>query len=144
MIDGINHVFPKLGKVPVAEIDQNDIRQTLSPIWHKKSSIARKAVDRLGIVMRHAAALGLDVDIQAVDKAKALLGKPRHTVQHTPAMAWQDVPEFYSSLDAGTTASLALRLLILTAARSGEVRGLRFDEVRAVQVLIEAYPAFSR
>lgn len=125
----VNHVFPKLGKIPVAEIDQNDIRQTLSPIWHEKPAVARKAIDRLGIVMRHAAALGLDVDIQAVDKAKALLGKPRHTVKHTPALAWQDVPSFYASLDAGTAATLALKLLILTAARSGEVRGLRLEEI---------------
>ena len=32
-----NHVFPKLGKVPIAEIDQNDIRQLFAPIWHKKT-----------------------------------------------------------------------------------------------------------
>ena len=80
--------------------------------------------------MRHAAALGLDVDLQAVDKAKALLGKSRHVVRHVPAMAWQDVPNFYATLNAGTPTSLAMRFLILTAARSGEVRNLTLDEVR--------------
>ena len=28
------YVLPKLGKIPVAEIDQTDIRDTLAPIWH--------------------------------------------------------------------------------------------------------------
>ena len=126
----MNHVLPKLGKIPVAEIDQNDIRHTLAPIWHTKSAVAKKAIDRLGISMRHAAALGLEVDLQAVDKAKALLGKSRHVVRHVPAMAWRDVPEFYATLNAGTPTSLAMRFLILTAARSGEVRNLTLDEVR--------------
>ena len=53
--------------------DQRDIRGTLAPIWHTKADTARKAMNRLSICMRHAAALGLDVDLQATDKAKALL-----------------------------------------------------------------------
>lgn len=68
------HILPKLGKMPVSEIDQRDIRDALAPIWHEKSETARKAMNRLGICIKHAAALGLDVDIQATEKAKALLG----------------------------------------------------------------------
>ena len=72
------HVLPKLGKVPVTDLDQRDIRDTLAPIWHTKADTARKAMNRLAIVLRHAAALGLDVDLQATEKAKALLGTTRH------------------------------------------------------------------
>lgn len=57
------HVLPKLGKVPVADLDQKDIRDVLAPIWHTKADTARKALNRLAIVMRHAAALGLEVDL---------------------------------------------------------------------------------
>ncbi len=53
------HVLPKLGKVPVTDLDQRDIRDTLAPIWHTKADTARKALNRLSIVLRHAAALGL-------------------------------------------------------------------------------------
>lgn len=123
------HVLPKLGRVPVAEIDQVDIKQVLSPIWHEKPEVAKKAVDRLGIVIQHAAAMGLDVDIQATAKAKALLGKQRRTVRHTPSLSWQETPAFYASLDEKTPTHLAMRLLILTAARSGEVRHLHLDEI---------------
>lgn len=79
--------------------------------------------------MRHAAAMGLDVDIQATEKAKALLGKSRYTPKHVPALPWQDVPEFYASLVEGSITHLALRLLIVTAARSSEIRFLSLDEL---------------
>jgi integrase len=123
------HVLPKLGRVPVSDIDQTDIRDVLSPIWHEKADTARKALNRLSIVLRHAAALGLDVDLQAPLKAKELLGAHRHVAQNIPAMAWQDVPAFYETLSDGTTTHLALRLLILTGVRSGPLRFLREDQI---------------
>jgi integrase len=123
------HVLPKIGRVPIEELDQQDIKNTLQPIWHTKADTARKAINRLGIVMRHAAAMGLDVDVQATDKAKALLGKSRHKPKHLPSMDWREVPAFYSSLDEGSVTHLALRLLILTAARSSEVRFCSLDEI---------------
>jgi integrase len=123
------HVFPKLGKVPVTDLDQRDIRDTLAPIWHTKADTARKAMNRLSIVLRHAAALGLDVDLQATDKAKALLGKSRHVPKHIPAMDWRDVPDFYASLEEPALTYLALRLLILTGVRSGPLRNIRLDQI---------------
>ncbi len=123
------HVLPRLGDMPVADIDQIDIRDTLSPIWHDKADTARKAMNRLSISMKHAAALGLDVDLMAVEKAKALLGKQRHVAKHIPAMPWKEVPGFYASLNEGTTTHLALRLLILTAVRSFPLRNLHLDQI---------------
>lgn len=123
------HVLPKLGKVPITDIDQRDIRDTLAPIWHTKASTAQKAIERLGVVIRHGAALGLDVDMQAVDKAKALLGKSRHVITNIPAMSWREVPEFYATLSEPTITHLALRLLILTGVRSRPVRFLRDEEI---------------
>ena len=123
------HVLPKLGRTPVSQIDQIDIRNTLAPIWHEKADTARKAINRLSIVMRHAAALGLDVDLQATEKAKALLGKQRHKVKNIPALNWRNVPSFYQSLNGGSVAELALRLLILTAVRSYPIRHLHLDQI---------------
>lgn len=79
------HVLPRLGNVPVSDIDQTDIRDTLAPIWHDKADTARKAMNRLNICLKHAAALGLHVDLQATMKARALLGKSRHKPQNIPA-----------------------------------------------------------
>lgn len=123
------YVLPKLGKVPVADIDQTDIRDTLAPIWHSKADTAKKALNRLGICLTHAAALGLDVDLQATEKAKALLGKQRHKIQNVPSVPWREVPAFYDSLADGSTTHLALRLLILTGVRSGPLRFLHLDQI---------------
>jgi integrase len=124
-----NHVLPKLGKVPITDLDQRDIRDTLAPLWHTKADTARKALNRLGIVLKHGAALGLDVDLQATEKAKALLGKSRHVAKHIPAMPWADVPDFYASLTEPSPGNLALRLLILTGVRSAPIRNLHVDQI---------------
>ena len=123
------HVLPKLGKVPVSELDQIDIRDCLLPIWHSKSETARKALNRLTICIRHAAALGLEVDMQAPDKARELLGRPRHTAKHIPSMSWQDAPAFYASLSNGSVTHFALRLLMLTGVRSAAIRFARIEEI---------------
>jgi integrase len=123
------HVLPKLGKRPVGDIDQIGIRDTLAPIWHSKAETARKALNRLAICMRHAAALGHEVDLQATEKARALLGQQRHKAENIPALPWAEVPAFYASLSDGTTTHLALRLLILTGVRSTPLRFIRLAQI---------------
>lgn len=39
------------------------VRDALAPIWHKRADTARKAANRLSLVLKHAAALGLSVDL---------------------------------------------------------------------------------
>ncbi len=123
------HVLPRLGNIPVSDIDQTDIRDTFAPIWHDKADTARKAMNRLNICLQHAAALGLDVDLQAIMKAKALLGRTRHRPKNIPAMNWHDVPAFYASLNDGSATHLALRLLILTGVRSNPLRHIHEDQI---------------
>lgn len=77
----------------------------------------------MSLTLKHAAALGLDVDLQAVAKAQALLGKRRHETKHIPSLPYQDAPQFYRWLSAQQYVSaFALRFLILTVARTSEVR----------------------
>jgi len=123
------HVLPKLGKIAVDEIDSTLIKNTLSPIWHKKADTARKAMNRLNIVLSHAEAMGINVNINATRKARILLGKQNHIVKNIPAMPWSEVPAFYQSLDELTVTHLALRLLILTGVRSHPIRFIHEDEI---------------
>ncbi|RVD26596.1 site-specific integrase [Mesorhizobium sp. M4B.F.Ca.ET.017.02.2.1] len=116
------HILPKLGKVPVSDLSQQEIRDVLSPIWHTKADTARKGLNRLSICIKHAAALGIEVDLQVTAKARALLGRQRHKSQNIPALPWQEVPAFYASINDGSVTHLALRFLILTGARSAPVR----------------------
>ena len=124
------HVIPKIGKRPVEEVDQHVLKKTLEPIWHEKADTARKAMNRMSLTLKHAAALGLDVDLQAVMKAQALLGKRRHETKHIPSMPYKDAPKFYRWLCSNEyVSSFALRFLILTVARTSEVRFATIDEI---------------
>ncbi|WP_375652122.1 tyrosine-type recombinase/integrase [Bartonella sp. LB28NMGDW] len=123
------HVIPNIGKLPIEKLTANIIRNVLAPLWHEKADTARKALNRINICLKYAAALGLDVDLQACMKARALLGKPRATSTNIPAMPWQEVPAFYQSLDDKILSNLALKLLILTGARSYPLRYLRLEQI---------------
>lgn len=124
------HILPKIGDIPVENVDQHVLRRILEPIWHKKADTARKAMNRLNLTLVHAAALGLDVDLQATMKARALLGKQRHTPKHVPSLPYQQAPKFYRWLCSQPHQScFVLRFLMLTAARTGEVRSATTDEL---------------
>ena len=123
------HILPKLGSTPMTQIGQVAIKDALALLWREKPVTAAKALERLGIVIKHAAAMGLDVDLQATMKARLLLGKPRHQVRHIPAMPWAEVPAFYASLSDDSPTHLALRLLILTGVRSAPLRHIRLDQI---------------
>lgn len=124
------HVLPRIGRKAIEDVDQHLLKELLAPIWHEKPQAASKALNRINLTLKHAAALGLDVDLQAGMKTRALLGKQRHKVEHIPSMPYGDVPAFYQSLEhENGVAALALRFLILTAARTSEVRLATFDEI---------------
>ena len=124
------YVIPKIGTLSIEELDQHILRDLFAPIWHEKPESAKKAINRLNLTLKHAAALGLDVDLQAVLKAKALLGKQRRERTHIPSMPYSELPEYYHWLELNPNLSAAaLRFLILTGARTGEVLGLRFAEI---------------
>ncbi|GGD35272.1 tyrosine-type recombinase/integrase [Sinisalibacter lacisalsi] len=124
------HVLPKIGNLAIEDVDQHELKRIMEPIWHEKPDTARKAMNRMNLTLKHAAALGLDVDLQAVMKAQALLGKRRHEVKHIPSLPYQEAPAFYKWLcEKPFVSALALRFLILTVARTSEVRFATFDEI---------------
>ena len=53
------HVLPRLGRMPIEDLDQNDVKAALAPIWHEKGETAKKAITRLKVVFKHAVAMGL-------------------------------------------------------------------------------------
>lgn len=125
------HIIPKIGNYPIEEINQHILKDTLGPIWHEKTEAAEKALNRMSLTLKHAAALGLEVDLQATMKTRALLGKQRHSVTHIPSLRYSDAPAFYQWLTTvDGVSALALRFLMLTVARTSEVRLATFDEIQ--------------
>jgi len=123
-----NHVIPVLGDMPVEDITQHTLVSLLRPMWQDKYPTALKALTRVGIVLKHAAAMDLDIDMQVVAKAKALLGRSNHSTKNADAMPWLEVPEFYAGLDDDRVSHLALKLVILTGARFSMVKKAHRDQ----------------
>ncbi len=73
----------------------------------------KKTLNRLNLCFKHAAALGLNVDLQGI--AKTLLGKKTIKIKTCPLWIWRDIPAFYKIFCKTTSITqLALRLFILT------------------------------
>lgn len=125
------HAAP-LADLPVAEIDREKVRAAIEDIWLAKPVIAKKTLRRIGAVLRYAAALGLRAnDDPANLKILHAAGLPmQRGGRRQPSLPWTRVPAFMVTLDRMPgLGPLALRLAILTALRSGEVRGARWSEI---------------
>lgn len=129
-----NHVFPRIGQLPVAILKTTDIVDTLKNVWRNTPDTGKKLLNRLNQVLAYSRAKGVCEHNPCPD-AQTVLGKqvkkPKNE-RRLPAMPWQDVPRFVAEvLLSGTPAQSkrALLFLILNAARSGAVRNLTFEEI---------------
>ena len=85
----------------------------------------------MGTVFDWAIAAGYREGTNPIEGIVRALPKQKRSVKHQAAMPWRDVPVFYEELrerQEETISAKALRLLILTALRSGEVRNARWVE----------------
>lgn len=126
------YAFPLIGAMPLDQIQPRHIADVLRPIWLDKPETAGRVKQRLHAVIAWGWAHGY-CRSNPVDVVGHLLPlQPGKTVrtQHQPAMPWQGIPSFVTRhlhLPHDVTIA-ALKFLILTAARSGEVRGAMWSE----------------
>jgi integrase len=125
-----NHVFPIIGSKPIDAIDSKAALSVMEPIWLTIPDTAKKILQRIGAVLDYAHIKGMIA--QPVSLRSVRKGLPRQTrqVQHRQAMPYKDVPAFMAKLMAltPTVGRDALRLTVLTATRSGEVRNAVWGE----------------
>lgn len=125
-----NHVFPALGSKRVDKITAADITAALGPIWTSKPDMARKVRQRIGKVLNFAHNKGWR-PTEAPSKSVSA-GLPRQPKGgNYDAMPYADVPVFVQRLqsEAPTQGRRAVLLQIFTAARPGEVRRGRWDQI---------------
>jgi integrase len=124
------YAFPKIGDMTVDRIDRRELLDVLSPIWIEKPETARRVRQRMGAVLDWAFVKGYretEAPLRALSKA---LPKVMAARGHFEAMPYADVPGFVARLrQRDGMGALALEAAILTAARSGEVRGATWDEI---------------
>ena len=98
----------------------------------EKRETARRVRQRISAVMRWAVAQGYREDNPAGDAIGAALPKTGVRTRHQPALPYTEVRgamERVRALRAYPTTVLAFEFLVLTACRSGEVRGARWEEM---------------
>ena len=130
-----DYAGPHLGALPVAEVETRHVEAALRPLWHEKPETATRLRGRIEAVLDCAAVQGWRDGANParwrghLDKLFPRRAKVR-PVEHHAALPWQDIGAFMVTLrQREATAARALELAILTAARSGEVLGMRWSEV---------------
>lgn len=132
---------PKIGKRLVSDITTEHVQAILSPIWKSKTETAKRVQGRIERVLDWATAMkyrtgdnparwsgNLDQIYPSPNKVKKLNNGGNEN--HQSAMPYQELPEFFEGLEDKSGNSVkALKFLILTACRSGEVLNATWDEI---------------
>lgn len=129
------YAFPKIGTVLVRDVELPQVLAVLEPIWKTKTETASRLRGRIESVLDWATARGYREGLNParwrghLDK---LLPRPSKVakVEHHSALPVADVGAFMVQLRSQEgLGARALEFAILTAARSGEVRGATWKEI---------------
>lgn len=130
-----SYVYPILGTLLIGDIERAHIVRMLTPIWETKTETASRVRATVERILDMAGAEGLRTgDNPARWKGNLELSLPLPSkiskVKHYASMSVDDLTGFMQALaEKDTIGALALRFGILTAARSGEIRGATWDEI---------------
>ena len=129
------YVYPTMGTVLVGEVTQAHVMAVLLPIWKTKTQTATRLRGRIEQVLAWATAAGFRQGencarwtglLDQLLPAPGKVSKPKHH----PAVRVDDMPAFIKALRQHDGLSpKALEFAVLTAARSGEVRGANWAEI---------------
>jgi integrase len=129
------YASPVFGSLPVQAVDVGLVMKALEPIWQTKPETASRLRGRIEAVLDWATVRSYRKgDNPArwrghLDKLLPARSKVRK-VEHHPALPYDELADFVAALRGQEgVASQALEFLILTAARTGEVIGARWDEI---------------
>lgn len=124
------YAFPKIGDVAVSDIESSHVRDVLIAIWLEKNETARRVRQRIGMVIDWAIAKNYRAHPLPMNAINKSLPKVRNRQNHLAALHYSKVAAFVGKLrERESIGRLAFEFLILTAARSGEVRGALWSEI---------------
>jgi integrase len=129
------YAYPKLGPLDVKAVGTGAVLDVLRPIWTTKPETASRVRQRIEAVLDYAAAMGTrsgDNPARWRGHLDNLLPRPSKVkkVEHHAALDWREAPAFMAELAKREgIAAKALEFTIMTAARSGEVRGMKWNEI---------------
>ena len=124
------YAYPFIGDMQVSDIKTKHIKAILDPIWNAKPETATRVRSRVQNVIDYSIAMGESdrANPAALTVVKKVLPKQVKDVKHFSALPYSEVSEFYASL-GDAMSHLAIRFVILTACRTGEVIGAEWSEI---------------
>ena len=126
------YAFPIFGKRPVDEITSGDVLAVLTPIWSEKHETASRVRQRIETVFDWAIAHGWRLDNPAGKAVLRVLPRMSKLKSHHKSLPYQQVPNALGQVRESTAdplTRLSFEFLVLTAARSGEVRMSTWSEI---------------
>lgn len=130
-----SYAFPKFGQIAVVDVNKSHILAALTPIWKTKAETASRVLQRIRMVLNYAAARdyskGLDAEFWQQVKLALGANDRARKVEHHSSCPYAEVGALLAQVQASGASlltKLAFEFLILTASRSGEVRGARWSE----------------
>jgi integrase len=123
-------VFPYIGKKPIIEVNAQDILKILRIIEERNAlDVAKRVNQRCTAIFDYAIVKGICDNNPATGRAKIIKARK---VKHRPHLTEEQLPEFLNALEnyRGTKkVKLAMKLLLLTFVRPGELRHARWEEI---------------
>jgi integrase len=129
------HVMPTLGHLSVASIDTTLVLQVIEPIWLTTTETASRIRGRIERILDWAKVRGYrsgENPARWKGHLDQLLPKKSKVakIQNLAALPYSQIAELMAELQRHDAISAhALQFLILTAARSGEVRNAKWPEI---------------
>lgn len=132
------YAFPFFGSLPIREVGKVEILEALEPIWKPKAETASRVMQRIRMTLNYGAAKDYcpGVDAEFWKQVKLALGPNERArqVEHHSSCPHKGVKELVAQVKASTATlmvKLAFEFIVLTAARTGEVRAARWSEFDA-------------
>ena len=129
------YAYPVFGTLSVSDLDTDLVLKAIEPIWLSKAETASRVRQRIETVWDWARARKyVEGENPArlrghLDKILAKTAKVKR-VKHHAAVPYKQIATFITKLRGRKGSSaLAMEFMILTAARTGEVRGARWQEI---------------
>ena len=132
------YAYPRIGDRGVDSVATADVMAVLLPIWTRKQETAQRVRRRIGAIMKWAVAQGYRTDNPAGEALAEALPKRPARVRHMAALPHGEVAGAIAAVRGSSAwigTKLAFEFLVLTAARSSEVRLATWDEIDLVALV---------
>ena len=125
------YAWPYFGDVPIPDVTSAQIRRAILDCRKKRPGVAQKLIYRIAAVFRWSIAENY-CDINPANRESLALPRYEHKTTNRRALPYKDVAsaiETVNGSNAWGATKLAIEFCVLTAARSGEVRGAKWSEI---------------